>query len=310
MVSEILCVKNISVWDEAKTVLVNNISFSLTSGEFVGLAGESGSGKTLTIKAILGILPQGLHWKCEKLEMDGADLLAMKTKQRRRFIGKTIGFVPQNTSQYLHPMLTIREQMTDGWKNKQEAEGNALEWLQKVGFEDAAQVLQSYSWQFSGGMRQRVLIAMAMMHRPPLFIADEPTAALDSAVQKQVTDVIAKMHQETGMATLFVSHNLGLLKKYSNRILVFYAGQKVEDGLTENVFLSPRHPYTKALINVVPAFNTNKGQRLKEIPGAVPETGRDRQGCMFYERCPIGKEICQKQAEEKAEGAWQWKCNF
>ena len=171
--------------------------------------------------------------------------------------------------------------------------------LHEVGFEDPGRILNSYAWELSGGMRQRVNIAMALMNSPELLIADEPTTALDCAIQRQIMELFMKISRDTGIAIVMISHDLGMLQQYSRRTLVMYAGRMVESGSTETLFRSPAHPYTRALLEVIPSLSLHAGQRLAEIPGYVPDSGRETDACIFAPRCPYAGAECNAALQEQ-----------
>lgn len=296
-------IENLTINYEDKR-LVNDVSFEVFQGEMLGIVGESGSGKTLTVKGIVNLLPEGLSVKANKVEVFGKDFYRMSYNERKNLVGKKLGLVPQNTVFYLHPMMKIKNQMADGYMyhnkvKKEDALNLCEEIMAKVGLKDTKRVLNSYPWQLSGGMRQRVNIAMAMLNSPELLIADEPTTALDSTIQKQVMDLFKKINDELNTTMIIISHDLGLVKYYCDRIIVMYAGRIVEMGEKNELFENPRHPYTKALISVIPSLNIKKDDRLSEIPGYVPEEGRDIKGCIFRDRCPYASDECAAEEEKR-----------
>nr|WP_312578189.1 ABC transporter ATP-binding protein [Sedimentibacter sp.] len=314
--NEIVKVKNLTINDKKNNVLVNQISLSIEKGEIFGLVGESGSGKTLTAKSIINLLPENLAYSADILETFGKNLNKMPKNDIRGIVGKNVGFIPQNTVFFLHPMIKIKNQIGDGYmyhmkKSKKEALERAVILLSKVGFDKPEIILNYYPWQLSGGMRQRVNIAMALMNDPQLIIADEPTTALDSTIQRQVIDLFKTINEELGISIVLISHDLALVKHYSNRIAVMYAGQIVESGFADDIFENPKHPYTQLLIKIIPTFNMKKNERLSEIPGFVQETGREGKGCIFRERCPKAMDICsEKVLENNIDNNHYYKCNI
>jgi len=283
--------------------LVNKTSLTIEEGEIFGLVGESGSGKTLTAKAIIDLLSEGLSYRADEIITAGKNMLTVSREEKREHIGKNIGYIPQNTVFYLHPMIKIKNQIGDGYihhmnKTRKEALEKAETLLSKVGFKSPRTVLNYYPWQLSGGMRQRCNIAMALMNDPKLIIADEPTTALDTTVQRQVMELFRTINEEMKLSILLISHDLGLVKNYSHSLGVMYAGQIVESGYTNTVFSNPRHPYTRLLIKIIPSLKIKKSQPLTEIPGFVMDKGRDGDGCLFYNRCPQAMDICKKYAAE------------
>ena len=288
----------------AHRVLIKSLDLDIAQGELLGIAGESGSGKTMLMRTLLNIPPEDVHFKADALQMFGADCLHLSDTEWRRTVGEHIGFVPQNTMFYLHPMLKIRQQIADSYVSHRKGtlrqgleRAEAL--LREVGFDDPERVLNSYAWELSGGMRQRVNIAMALMNSPELLIADEPTTALDCAIQRQIMDLFMKISRDTGIAVVMISHDLGMLQQYSRRTLVMYAGRMVESGSTETLFCTPAHPYTRALMGVIPSLSLQAGQRLAEIPGYVPDSGRETDACIFAPRCPYAGAECSTALQEQ-----------
>ena len=288
----------------ARRVLIKDLDLDIPAGDLLGIAGESGSGKTMLVRTLLNIPPEDVKFRAEQLQMFGTDCLRLSASAWRRVAGQHIGFVPQNTMFYLHPMLKIRQQIADSFVSHRKgtlAQGlqRAEELLLAVGFDDPQRVLNAYAWELSGGMRQRVNIAMALMNAPELLIADEPTTALDSAIQRQIMDLFMKISEETGIAIVMISHDLNMLRQYSRRTLVMYAGRVVESGGTETMFRAPAHPYTRALLNVIPSLSLDPNERLAEIPGYVPDSGRETDTCIFAPRCPYAESVCQAALREQ-----------
>ncbi len=287
----------------ARRVLIKDLDLDIPAGDLLGIAGESGSGKTMLVRTLLNIPPEDVKFRAEQLQMFGTDCLRLSASAWRRVAGQHIGFVPQNTMFYLHPMLKIRQQIADSFVSHRKgtlAQGlqRAEELLLAVGFDDPQRVLNAYAWELSGGMRQRVNIAMALMNAPELLIADEPTTALDSAIQRQIMDLFMKISEETGIAIVMISHDLNMLRQYSRRTLVMYAGRVVESGGTETMFRAPAHPYTRALLNVIPSLSLDPNERLAEIPGYVPDSGRETDTCIFAPRCPYAESVCHEALRE------------
>ncbi len=312
--NDTVILKNLNIKDGNNT-LVGNASLTIKKGEIFGLVGESGSGKTLTAKTIINLLPENLNYSADEIWTAGKNMLVASKKEKKEHIGKNIGYIPQNTVFYLHPMIKIKNQIADGYiyhlkKSKKEALEKATELLSKVGFVNPKAVLNYYPWQLSGGMRQRINIAMALMNDPQLIIADEPTTALDSTVQKQVMELFELINKELKISILLISHDLGLVKHYSNSLAVMYAGQVVESGLTNDVFESPSHPYTKLLMDIIPSMKIRKNEFLAEIPGFVLEKGRDKAGCLFKNRCPKAMDICSLSVKEHEKQGHYYRCNL
>jgi len=286
----VLEIEGLTVRSAEGDALVKNVGLCLKRQECLGIAGESGSGKTITAKAILHLLPQDLTASVTHLRVLGEDLLNLPEKERRIFLGKKIGFVPQNTVAYLHPLIKIKNQLTDGYHihfqtSKKAAQERAKTLLDRVGIRDVNRVMESYPAQISGGMRQRVNIAMALMCEPQVIIADEPTTALDCVVKQQVIELFHSINEQQHVAIIMISHDLNLIRRYCDKVAVMYAGQIVESGGSNEVFSQPQHPYTQALLSVIPRLDQDRNVRLNEIPGYVPEHGRDTSHCLFQPRC-------------------------
>ncbi len=301
---KVLDIENLTIRTQRGRTLVDGISLHLYKGEVLGVVGESGSGKTLTAKTILNLLPENLSWEADRFAVLGADYLTLGKKDTKALVGQKIGYVPQNTGSYLHPMIRIKDQIIDGYlrytkNNRGEALERARELVKAVGIRDTERLLKSYPWQMSGGMRQRVNIAMALMNQPRLIVADEPTTALDSTIQMQVLDLLKTVNDLYETPVILVSHDLGLVKYYCERIVVMYAGQIMEAATVEQVFSNPKHPYTRALIKVIPSLNIKKGERLAEIPGQLNAVGTAGGGCAFKERCSFRQEACEYTIREK-----------
>ena len=293
---ELVSIKNLTV-RTGSHVIIKDMSLDIREGELLGIAGESGSGKTMLVRALLGVLPEGVTMQAEKLSIFGEDCLKLSAKQRQRLVGANIGFVPQHTIEGLHPLLKISNQITEGYRSFRKVSLSevlrlAEELLRKVGLEDTGRVLDSYPWNLSGGMRQRVNIAAALMNDPRLIIADEPTTALDSAVARQTMELLVSIAEETGKSIVMISHDLSMMRHYTRRIMITYAGRMMELGDTETIFKAPAHPYTRALTRVIPVIGEERPERLPEIPGSVPELGRDTEECIFAPRCELAGEIC------------------
>lgn len=308
-------IKKLMITDKTTDrVIASDISFELGKGEILGFVGESGSGKTLSMRSVVNLLPENLIYTSDKFKVLGKDYKTMSDRQKKELVGNNIGLVPQNTVFYLHPMFKIKDQIADGYmlynkKSKVDGIKRAMEKLEIVGFKDTKRILDSYPWQLSGGMRQRVNIALSLMNDPKIIIADEPTTALDSTLQAQVLDLFKCINETMGVSIVIISHDLGIIKKYCHRIAVMYAGQILEAAPAEELFKKPLHPYTKALISVIPSLNIKKDSRLMEIPGFVPEKNRDRRECIFKRRCPEASVVCEGEVKEDINGLHYCKCN-
>ena len=281
------------------STVVDDVSFSISPGEFVGLAGESGSGKSLTALAILRLLPR-LATARGRVQFDGVDLLHAPQRKLRSIRGNEISMVFQEPLTSLHPALTIGYQIEEAIRthetvSRKQARERAVELLDRVGIPAAPMRAQQYPYEFSGGMLQRAMVAMALSCRPKLLIADEPTTALDVTVQAQLMDLLASLHEEFGLAVLLISHDLGLMAGRAERLLVMYAGQVVEGGPTATVFAKPASPYTEALLASIPNPD-RKGERLHAIPGSVPVDPGRVTGCRFANRCSYRAAACEKES--------------
>jgi oligopeptide/dipeptide ABC transporter ATP-binding protein len=285
---------------------VDDVSFTVTRGETVGVVGESGCGKTVTALAILRLIPEP-PGRIEGGEIiyKGTDLLSLPSREMRKIRGNEISMIFQEPMTSLNPVFTcgyqIREAVVLHQKvKKKEAKARTLEMLRLVGIPDPAGCARSYPHQQSGGMRQRVMIAMALSCRPSLLIADEPTTALDVTIQAQILELLESLQQRLGMAVLMITHDLGVIAETTQRVVVMYAGQVVESGRVSDIFHGPRHPYTIALQRSIPR-GSHKGTKLRAIPGRVPDPFAQPSGCRFRERCPYAEERCARDAIELRE---------
>ncbi|MBR4310416.1 MAG: ABC transporter ATP-binding protein [Akkermansia sp.] len=297
-----LQVKDLSVEfrSRAGTVYaVNKVSFDIKAGETLGIVGESGSGKSVTCSALMGLLPKPPAWIPETAQatFEGRDLLKLNEKELSTLRGNRISMIFQDPMTSLNPCMTIGDQVAEplvihrGMKWK-EARALAVEELARVGIPNPAERATCYPHEFSGGMRQRVMIAMALVTRPQLLIADEPTTALDVTVQKQVLDLLQARQQELGTAIILITHDLGVVKQYAHRIQVMYAGSILESAPAQELIEHPRHAYTRALMASIPSAHA-KGCRLQTIPGLPPSLKEPVRGCTFKPRNISGKpELC------------------
>ena len=312
--SDVVAIRGCTIRD-SKGVILSDISLSIGERECVGIIGESGSGKTMTVKALLGILPEDVDMEVDRIEIDGVDISRLKRRELRKIRGTNIGLVPQNTVDYLHPYIKISKQMIDGYLtyhkvSRRDALMKATQLLVHTGIQDTMRVLDSYPSQLSGGMRQRVNIAMAMMCSPRLIIADEPTSALDSIVRHQVARLFFTLSREEEFSILLVSHDLEFMRRYCDRIIVMYAGRIVEEAETEELFSNPQHPYTKALLSLIPDFDHDRNEKLPELPGFVPEEDRGRSSCIFMDRCPYAKSECARSVRRREVDGHMVLCNL
>ncbi len=269
---------------------VDGVSFAVRRGEIMGLVGESGCGKTMTVLSLLRLLPAAAEIKAGRALLEGRDLVALSEREMRGVRGKDIAMVFQEPMTSLDPSFTIGSQMTEtilahGAGTKKEARVRAIEMLERVGIPRAATRFGDYPHQFSGGMRQRVMIATALLLEPKLLIADEPTTALDVTIQAQILDLLAGLRADLGMSVILITHNLGVVYEIADRVAVMYAGEIVEADTVAAVFDDPRHPYTQGLMLSMPDL-ADPGQRLPVILGRVPELAALPPGCRFAPRCP------------------------
>jgi oligopeptide/dipeptide ABC transporter ATP-binding protein len=271
---------------------VRDVSFSIAAGETLGLVGESGSGKSVTSLAMLRLLPPQARIS-GAIEFDGQSLLAMDAETMRQLRGAAIAMIFQEPMTALNPVMRVGDQVSEavlahpGDANvpKAEAWRRAIDALNEVGIVDAERRARDYPHQLSGGMRQRVMIAMAIVNRPRLLIADEPTTALDVTIQAQILELLNQLRQKHGLAMLFISHDLAVVSQISDRVAVMYAGQIVETGDAREVFHSSAHPYTRGLLHSVPTLHTDRSQPLRTIEGSVPGLAMEMPGCNFEPRC-------------------------
>jgi oligopeptide transport system ATP-binding protein len=277
---------------------VDGISFALQEGETVGIVGESGSGKSVACYSLLGLIPQPPgRIESGTARFDGIDLLHCSSEQLRQIRGKRIAMIFQDPMTSLNPYLRVSEQIMEPLlvhekMSRRKALLAAITALEEVGIQDAARRSQLFPHQFSGGMRQRVMIAMALISRPQILIADEPTTALDVTVQAQILELIRQSQKNLGMAVIFITHDLGVVASFCQNVSVMYAGRIVESAPTEELFAQPLHPYNASLQQSIPALH-RKGDPLYTIPGAPPDLSREIKGCPFVPRCAFAKDLCQ-----------------
>ena len=298
-----LSVRNLSASFHTRAGIVRavrNVSFDVAPGETLGIVGESGSGKSVTCYSIMGLIPMPPgRIESGSAMLDGTDLLRCPEKELRAIRGKRISMIFQDPMTSLNPYLTIGEQVAEPLvihegAGKKEARARALEQLALAGIPDAEQRMDAYPHQFSGGMRQRVMIAMALSCNPKLLIADEPTTALDVTIQAQILDLLNEMKQRLGMAVLLITHAMGVVAETAQRVVVMYAGKVVEEAEVGALFATPRHPYTQGLIRSIPRIDRSAGShaRLEAIPGTVPSLLDPPPGCRFAARCRHAIEAC------------------
>jgi len=275
---------------------VRGVDFSLASGEVLGIVGESGSGKSVTALATMGLLPRSAVVR-GSIRFRGEELLGRKEKDLASVRGTGIAMIFQDPMTSLNPVYTIGWQIAEAIQahqdvSKKEALARAVQLLSKVGIPNPFERVDNYPHEFSGGMRQRAVIAMAMANDPTVILADEPTTALDVTVQAQVLDSLKTALTETGAALLLITHDLGVIAGLADRVLVMYAGRPVEVGSAEDVFYMPSMPYTLGLLGSLPRLDSEGNERLRQIPGSPPSMLGDVVGCPFAPRCPLSADIC------------------
>ncbi|MEV7342633.1 ABC transporter ATP-binding protein [Streptomyces sp. NPDC093544] len=285
---------------------VNGVSYSVDEGETLAVLGESGSGKSVTAQAIMGILdmPPGKITGGEVL-FQGRDLLKLKEEERRKVRGAEMAMIFQDALSSLNPVLSVGDQLGEMFTvhrgmSRKDARAKAIELMERVRIPAAAERVRDYPHQFSGGMRQRIMIAMALALEPALIIADEPTTALDVTVQAQVMDLLAELQRELHMGLILITHDLGVVADVADRIAVMYAGRIVESSPVHDIYKAPAHPYTKGLLRSIPRLD-QKGQELYAIKGLPPNLMHIPPGCAFNPRCPMAQDICRTDVPPLAE---------
>jgi peptide/nickel transport system ATP-binding protein len=292
---------------------VDGVSFDLAPGEIIGLVGESGSGKTVTGFSILGLIDPPGRIAGGSVKLDGRELVGLSNSALRSVRGREIAMVFQDPSATLNPVLTIGQQMrlaleAHGGIGEAAARERCVAVLTRVGIPDPASRLDAYPHQFSGGMRQRVAIAIALLNRPKLIICDEPTTALDVSIQAQILTEMKALARDMGTAMIWISHDLATVSSIASRILVMYAGRLIEEGGVAEVLRAPRHPYTQGLLDSLPA-NATPGQDLTQIPGSTPSLLNLPPGCPFAPRCGHADDICRTDPPRHVEGARAVRCH-
>jgi dipeptide transport system ATP-binding protein len=294
----LLDIKNLTV--EFKTAsgffrAVDNVSMNVDTGEVLAIVGESGSGKSVSMLAVMGLLPWTAKITADKIDFDGRDLLKISPAERRQITGKDMAMIFQEPMSSLNPCFTVGFQLMEALQthldmDKAARRKRAIQLLEEVGIPGPETRLSSFPHQLSGGMSQRVMIAMALACKPKLLIADEPTTALDVTIQAQILELLVRLQKETGMALVLITHSMGVVAETAERVSVQYAGQKVEEQPVKELFATPRHPYTAALLAALP--ERAQARRLPSIPGVVPGQFDRPTGCLFSPRCLYATDLC------------------
>jgi len=296
----LLTVKKLSVTltqNHILTPLVRELTYSVEAGETLAIVGESGSGKSISALALIRLTPKELRITADQAVFDGQDLLSISREEMRQLRGRGIAMVFQEPMTSLNPVRSIGSQITEGMienlgLSKYAARERAIELLAEVGITDGARRLKQYPHHFSGGMRQRVMIAIALSANPKLIIADEPTTALDVTIQAQILDLMARLCRDHGTALILITHNLGIVARYAARVNVMYGGQIVETCAATEIYRAPRHPYTKGLLRSVPRLDQDRSVPLTPVDGTPADAFTPITGCRFHPRCPYAAEEC------------------
>ena len=318
MSEKILEIKNLSTsffTHVGEVKAVRDVSFSVEEGEVLGIVGESGSGKSVTSLSIMRLLQYPGRITSGEILFKGKDLVKLSEAELRKIRGEKIAMIFQDPMTSLNPLYTIGNQIEEiilehNKISKSEARKRTIDMLKLVGIPAADRRVDSYPHEFSGGMRQRVMIAMALACKPDLLIADEPTTALDVTIQAQVLRLIKQLNSELNTATILITHDLGVVASTCQKVIVMYGGQKMETGTDEDIFYNPRHPYTMGLLKSIPKNNLDSKERLIPIQGSTPDMLRPPTGCPFYPRCDYAMNICRTKEPEyfKVSGCHTSKC--
>jgi dipeptide transport system ATP-binding protein len=300
----LLTVENLSVDFRSRNkriTAVESVNFDVYAGETVAVVGESGSGKSVTALAIMGLIREPGIIRSGAVNFNGEDLLALSSRQRRKYLGRNLSIIFQEPASSLNPSFSIGYQITEVLKlheNLSHAQryNRALDLISEVGISDPVKCLKLWPHQLSGGMNQRVMIAMAISCNPSLLIADEPTTALDVTVQAQILGLLRSLQQKNNMGMIFITHDLSVVSSIARRVVVMYAGQVVESCLATDLFQQPQHPYTEALLKSLPTKHSYKNERLYSIKGSPPKVGERLLGCRFFSRCNYAKDHCREES--------------
>ena len=300
--ASLLSVENLQVQFQTKkgiNTAVDGVSFSVEKGRILGIVGESGCGKSVTSMSILQLLSSNARISGGSIKLDGKELVGLPEKEMCKIRGNDIAMIFQDPMTALNPTLTIGNQLMEPIMlhqncGKKEAWARAVDVLKRVGIAAPEKRMKEYPHQLSGGMRQRVMIAMAVSCEPRLLIADEPTTALDVTIQAQILELMCELREKMGTAIMLITHDMGVVAETADDVLVLYAGKAVEYGSIEDIFERPKHPYTQGLLNSIPRLDEDV-EMLNTIEGTVPAPGAMPEGCRFAPRCPYGKERCMKE---------------
>ena len=285
---------------------VRGVSLYVDAGEFIGIIGESGCGKSVSMMSVMQLLADNAAVRADAILFDGMDLQKQSRKQMRKLLGSSIGMIFQDPMTSLNPLYTIGNQLMEPLRQHQRmtraaAKARALEMLRLVGINEPEKRLKQYPHELSGGMQQRVMIAIAMCCTPKLLIADEPTTALDVTIQAQIMELMAELKDRFSTATILITHDLGVIASVCSRVMVMYGGKIMEEGSVEDIFYAPGHPYTEGLLRSVPGDGSGSREKLIPIPGSPPDLMNPPVGCPFAARCPKAMRICSMAPAELTE---------
>jgi len=312
MTQPILSIRDLRTYfrtDDCVVKAVDGVSLDLAEGETLGIVGESGSGKTVTCLSAMNLIPQPPgYFPSGEILFGGQDVLRMSRRELEAMRGDRVSMIFQDPMTSLNPYLTVERQLTEVLEVHQRvsrvaARQRSIEMLGRVGIPDPETRIGQYPHQFSGGMRQRVMIAMALLCEPQLLIADEPTTALDVTIQAQILDLIRELKQEFNTSVVLITHDLGVVAGVTDQLIVMYAGKIVEQGPTEQVFARPAHPYTRGLLNSIPRLDEAIHEELEAIPGLPPDLAHLPAGCPFHPRCELADERCSQEFPERVDVA-------
>lgn len=307
--SDVLNVKNLqTVFHTPKgdVKAIRGIDISISQGEILGIVGESGSGKSVCMKSVMRILPSTAEITADEINYKGENILLKTEDELRKYRGKEMAMIFQDPMTSLNPLKRIGKHLTEVVMrhrncSKEEAYDIALDMLKKVGITNPEMRMKRYPHEFSGGMRQRVLIAMALCCEPSLLIADEPTTALDVTIQAQILELLKEINKDRNMSIILISHDMGVMASTCTKVAVMYGGIIVEEGTTEEIFNSPKHPYTKSLLESIPDINKSRHTRLTTIEGTPPSLSKMPKGCPFADRCKYKMENCENELPKHTE---------